>query len=242
MAANQRYGEPIRHDSALKLSVIIPALNEAKNLPKTLAAIGSSDDIEIIVVDGGSQDETVDVAKSFQATLVSAPSGRAMQMNQGAAAATGDILVFLHADTCLPKQWDQWIWQTLDKPKVIAGAFALAIDGRGPGLRLVEWGVGVRSRLFQMPYGDQAIFLTAKVFHDLGGFPDLPIMEDFELVRQLKRRGKVAIVPAAALTSGRRWQRVGILRTTLINQVVVLGYFLGISSQRLVQYYRNWSK
>jgi rSAM/selenodomain-associated transferase 2 len=242
LAANQGNGESIRDDLVLKISVIIPALNEASNLPQTLASVRASHDTEVIVVDGGSQDATIEVAKAFQAKVIAAPPGRAMQMNWGAQAAAGDILLFLHADTRLPPQWDERVQQTLNQPGVVAGAFHLAIEGEEPGLRWVEWGVGVRSRLFQMPYGDQAIFLTAKVFHGLGGFPDLPIMEDFELVRQLRRRGKVAVVPAAVLTSGRRWQQLGILRTTLINQVMVFGYLLGVSLQRLVYYYRNWSK
>jgi hypothetical protein len=105
----------------------------------------------------------------------------------GAAAATGPLLLFLHADTCLPEGFDRTIRQTLAQPGVVAGAFRLAIDGPGRGLRWVEWGVNLRSRLLQMPYGDQAIFLKAEVFHHLGGFPDLPMMEDFELVRRLRK-------------------------------------------------------
>ena len=125
---------------------------------------------------------------------------------------------------------------------MVAGAFDLRIDSEEPSLRLVEWGVGMRSRLFQLPYGDQAIFLTAKVFHELGGFPDLPIMEDFELVRQLKQRGRIAIMPAAVLTSGRRWQKLGVLRTTLVNQLIVAGYFVGVAPHKLMHWYRHWGK
>jgi rSAM/selenodomain-associated transferase 2 len=242
LAANQRDGETIGNDAALKISVIIPALNEAKNLPQTLAAVRTANGIEVVIVDGGSQDETVKVAKSFQAKVIAAPPGRAMQMNWGADAATGDLLLFLHADTRLPQQWDQWVRQILNRPGVVAGAFNLAIAGEGLGLRLVEWGVGVRSRFFQLPYGDQAIFLTAKVFQELGGFPNLPIMEDFELMRQLKQRGRVEITPVAILTSGRRWQKLGVLRTTLINQLIIAGYFLGISPHQLVSWYRQLGK
>jgi len=242
LAANQRDGETIGNDLALKISVIIPTLNEANTLPQTLAAVRKADDVEVIVVDGGSQDETVTIAKSFHAQVIAASPGRARQMNWGANAATGDMLLFLHADTRLPNQWDQWVQPILNRPGVVAGAFKLAIEGEGPGLRLVEWGVGVRSRLFQMPYGDQAIFLTAKVFHELGGFPDLPIMEDFELMGQLKQRGRVEIAPVAILTSGRRWQKLGVLRTTLINQLVIAGYFLGISPHKLVRWYRQLGK
>ena len=130
----------------MKISVIVPALNEVSNLPQTLTAVRTSDDVEVIIVDGGSQDGTVEIAKSFQAKVIAATPGRAMQMNWGADAATGDILLFLHADTRLPPQWDQWVRRNLNRPGVVAGAFQLAIEGEGPGLRLVEWGVRVRSR------------------------------------------------------------------------------------------------
>jgi rSAM/selenodomain-associated transferase 2 len=222
--------------------VIIPTLNEARNLSRVLPVMQNTPQVEVVVVDGGSQDDTVSLAKSFGFKVISTQPGRAGQMNQGARAATGDILLFLHADTYLPDQWDQWVRQTLAQPGVVAGAFDLRIDGEGLGLRLVEWGVGVRSRCFQMPYGDQAIFLPAKGFHELGGFPNLPIMEDFELVRQLRRRGRVAIATPRVTTSGRRWQKLGIWRTTLINQLVIGGYFLGISPQKLVRWYRYWGK
>jgi len=217
-------------------------MNEAEHLSRTLAAAQTAARVEVIVVDGGSQDETVAVATSLGVNVIPSEPGLAGQMNQGAAAATGDLLLFLHADTRLPHRWDQWVRQTLAQPGVVAGAFGLRIDGAGAGLRWVEWGVGVRSRLFQMPYGDQAIFLTAKVFAELGGFPDLPIMEDFELVRQLQSRGRVAIAAAVVITSSRRWQKLGVFRTTLINQLVIGGYFLGVSPAKLVRWYRHWGK
>jgi rSAM/selenodomain-associated transferase 2 len=222
--------------------VIVPTLNEAQNLPRALSVIQNTANAEIIVVDGGSEDETVSIAKAHHANVIPVSPGRAGQMNCGAAAATGDILLFLHADTCLPDRWDYWIRQTLAQPGVVAGAFGLQIDAQSLELRLVEWGVNVRSRLFQFPYGDQAIFLRAQVFHDQGGFPDLPIMEDFELIRQLRRRGRVAIPPAAVTTSGRRWQKLGVLRTTLINQLIIAGYFAGVAPPKLMSWYRPWGK
>ena len=242
MAADQGNYELLGYGASLNISVIIPALNEAHNLPHTLSAVRTADPVEVIVADGGSQDGTVAIAKTFHAKVIAAPPGRAVQMNWGAAAATGDILLFLHADTRLSEGWDHWVRQTLARPQVVMGAFELKIDGKGWGLRLVEGGVGIRSRLFSMPYGDQAIFLPAKIFHDLGGFPNLPIMEDYELVRQLKRRGRVAIAPVSVQTSSRRWQRLGVLRTTAINQVVIAGYFFGVSPQKLVRWYRQQGK
>ena len=121
----------------------------------------------------------------------------------------------------------------------IAGAFNLKINSDRSGLRWVEWGVKVRSKFFNLPYGDQALFLKASTFHELGGFPELPIMEDFVFVRSLSKRGKITIVPASVTTSARRWEQQGIFKTTIINQIMILGYYLGISPDRLKQWYRS---
>lgn len=221
------------------ISVIIPVLNEANRIGSLLERLVDTDNVEIIVVDGGSQDETVTVARSHNVQVISTPPGRACQMNAGAARATGDILLFLHGDTRLPDNFDGLIRQGLQEPKTIAGAFELRIDSQQFGLRLIEQLVNWRSRFFSMPYGDQAIFLKATVFHDIGGFPSLPIMEDFEFIRRLQPLGQITIVPASVLTSGRRWERLGIIQTTLINQLIILGYFGGFSSEKLAQFYKK---
>jgi rSAM/selenodomain-associated transferase 2 len=238
--------ETVNHPLAApnpSISIIIPTLNEAQNLPRTLSTLQTIPSVELIVVDGGSVDDTVSVAESWGIKVIRSPvSGRANQMNLGAAMAQGDILLFLHADTCLPDRFDDLVRQTLMQPKVIGGAFELAIDGQTTGVRLVEWGVKMRSHFCQMPYGDQALFMSANTFRAIGGFPPLPIMEDFELVRRLKRQGRIAIVPKAVLTSGRRWQTLNVFRTTLINQCIILGYILGVSPDRLVIWYRTWGK
>jgi hypothetical protein len=223
--------------SVPKISVIIPVLNEADLIAETLMRLLEQPGLELIVVDGGSQDETVAIAQSLGVTVLQSAPGRAVQMNVGAQAATGKILLFLHVDTCLPSNFERLVEQTLTQPNVVAGAFELAIASNLPGLRWVEWGVKWRSRLLQLPYGDQAIFLTAKMFDQIGGFPELPIMEDFELIRQLQKQGQIAIAPASVVTSGRRWEKLGTLRTTMINQLVVLGYFLGVSPNRIRQWY-----
>jgi rSAM/selenodomain-associated transferase 2 len=231
--------QPLMSTPDRSISIIIPALNEARNLPRTLSVLQTISSVEVIVVDGGSLDDTVSVAETWGTKVLCSPvSGRAHQMNLGAAMAQGNILLFLHADTCLPDGFDDLVRQTLMQPTVVAGAFELAIDGNTPGLRWVEWGVQVRSHLCQMPYGDQALFMTAETFWAIGGFPALPIMEDFALVQQLKQRGRIAIAPGTVITSGRRWQRLNVFRTTVINQLVIIGYLLGVSPVRLAHWYR----
>jgi rSAM/selenodomain-associated transferase 2 len=222
-----------------KISIIIPVLNEALGISTVIKRIGDASDVEIIVVDGGSQDETVNIAKSFSVKLICTTPGRASQMNAGAAIATGDILLFLHGDTILPTNFDTLIREILQDSKVMAGAFELRIDSQRRGVRLIERMVKMRSHFLSMPYGDQAIFLKTAVFHDIGGFPNLPIMEDFELIRCLRKKGKIGIIPAPVITSGRRWEKLGVVKTTLINQLIVAGYFLGIPPEELVGWYRQ---
>lgn len=211
--------------------------NEVGNIKAALASIQPSTNVEAIVVDGGSTDGTVQMMQSLGVKVLSAATGRACQMNQGANAATGEILLFLHADTRLPPGFDNMARKALAQPGTVAGAFALRIDASLKSLRLIEWGVNWRSRWLQMPYGDQAIFLKAETFHALGGFPELPIMEDFELVRRLRHCGRVAIIPVPVVTSARRWLKKGVCKTTLINQIIILAYLLGVSPERIVRWY-----
>jgi hypothetical protein len=224
------------------LSVVVPAFNEENRINPVVQSIRQTALIEIIVVDGGSDDRTVDRAMELGVTVLQTALGRSLQMNAGANAAAGKVLLFLHADTQLPSDFLIWIQQILMQPGTVAGAFELKIDGVQPGLRWVEWGVKWRSRLLQLPYGDQAIFVPAEIFQQTGGFPDLPIMEDFEWVRRLRHLGKIGIAPAPVLTSGRRWQQVGIWRTTWINQLVIAAYFLGLSPDRIARWYRGAGK
>lgn len=220
------------------ISIIIPTLNEGANLQATLAQL-SQVNVEILVVDGGSGDRTVAIAAAFGAKIIKSLPGRSRQMNAGAAAASSEILLFLHADTRLPADFADAVHEILAELGTIAGAFRLRIEGDLAGLRWVERGVNWRSKYLQFPYGDQGIFLRADTFDKIGGFPDLPIMEDFELVRRLRRLGRVAIAPTAVQTSGRRWQKLGVVKTTLINQTVIAGYLLGVSPDRLASWYRQ---
>ncbi|MEG3838958.1 TIGR04283 family arsenosugar biosynthesis glycosyltransferase [Microcoleus sp. herbarium14] len=227
----------------LKISIIIPVLNEANTIARVISTARNAENIEIIVADGGSSDGTVEIAQNRADRAISTAPGRATQMNAGAAASTGDILLFLHADTLLPRGYDSGVRQALAaKPSSVAGAFELKIDGRRLCLRLVETGVNWRSNFLQMPYGDQAIFLSSATFDKIGGFPDLPLMEDFEFVRRLKKQGRIEIVPQSVLTSARRWQQVGVLKTTIINQIVIIAYFLGVSPDRLAFWYKRQKK
>ena len=222
-----------------RISIIIPTLNESKNIQATLASTQASTNVEIIVVDGGSRDDTVDIVESLGVKVIASYKNRARQMNAGAKNATGDILLFLHADTVLPADFDAMIRTALQQPSSVGGAFALRINAPDVGLRLVEWGVKWRSKLFKMPYGDQAIFITKEKFNSIGGFPELAIMEDFELIRHLKTLGKITFIPVPVITSPRRWLKKGILQTTLINQIVIIAYFIGISPEIIRSWYRG---
>ncbi len=224
---------------AINLSVIIPVLNEAETIAQTLQYL-QAPAVEIILVDGGSSDPTVAIAKERGAKFILSPEpGRAIQMNTGAQYASADTLLFLHADTQLPQNYPQLVQETLVKPKTVAGAFLLKINGQNPLLRLIEKGVNARSRFLQMPYGDQGIFLKKETFEKVGGFPLLPIMEDFQLIRTLKKQGKIRLAAASVLTSARRWERLGVIQTTLINQIIIIGYFLGIPPSQLKQWYAS---
>jgi len=220
-----------------RVSVIIPALNEAAHVAATLDGVRKGSPHEIIVVDGGSADETCAFASG--ATVLHSKPGRARQMNAGAARATGNLLLFLHADTLLPDNWTRVVTETLKTPGVVTGSFGFRVAERFPGRWLVEWTTNLRSRWFQNPYGDQTQFLRRALFEELGGFADLPIMEDYELNYRLRKLGRVVTANAAAITSGRRWKRFGVCRTTLTNKVMIAGYHLGVCPHRLARLYQS---
>jgi rSAM/selenodomain-associated transferase 2 len=224
---------------AMLISVIIPALNESATICRSLSRLKDVASLEIIVVDGGSRDNTAALAGTFGAKVVKTAPGKAVQMNAGAAAATGGILVFLHADSVLPGDFNYQIVSALNQKDVAAGAFRLGIDSTRAGIQIIESMTNWRSRYLQLPYGDQALFMRKALFEEIGGFPEIPIMEDFILVRRLKRRGKIAIVAEPVITSARRWQHLGIFKTWLINQLIVMAYYLGISPDRLSRWYRR---
>lgn len=225
------------HVSPPYLSVIIPAINEARQIARTLAA-ASSPDAEIIVSDGGSTDRTVNIASSFGARIVPGKRGRAGQQNRGAAAARGEVLLFLHADTQLPRNYVNHVFETLMDRHTRLGAFRFATDIRTPAMRCIAFFTNLRADWFNLPYGDQGLFLSQRDFAAIGGFPDVPIAEDFYLVRRMSRKGRIAMAPAAVVTSGRRWRRLGPMRTTMINAILVAGILAGVSPERLAPLYR----
>ena len=228
--------EPRTH--SVKLTIIIPTLNEAARLPATLAGLGRPDDVEIIVADGGSTDATPQIARLAGARIVSSKPGKAFQMNRAAGKARGRFLLFLHADTRLPEGHLAEIETILTRPGVTAGAFRFQIDTPGWGFRLIEGVTNLRARFLSTPYGDQGLFVRASTLRRMGGFREIPIMEDFELVRRLARSGKVVISRLPAITAGRRWKRLGLVRTTLLNWTIVLAYWCGVSPVRLAGWYR----
>ena len=223
-----------------RLSVIIPTLNEAPRIAATLAKVGKPDHrLEILLADGGSTDDTVSLAEAWGCrVLTDIHRGRAAQQNAAAAVATGDRLLFLHADTWLPDDYRTQIDESFDAG-AIAGAFRLRIDDKRWRFRWLEWSVFCRSSLLKLPYGDQAIFVDAKSFYALDGFRPMQIMEDFELVRRIQRLGRMQLVDRAVVTSARRWQKKGLIKTTLINQLCILAYYCGIDNRRIARWYRG---
>ncbi len=221
----------------LHISVVIPTLNEQENIAKTIQHAFCDPIHEVLVVDGGSTDHTVAIAESSGAKVLTSLPGRARQMNAGANIATGSILLFIHGDTLLPSTYSQQIVSALAPPEPAAGAFTLSVNLQTPGIRFIESMANIRARIFQMPYGDQGLFLKKQVFQELNGFPDLPFLEDVEMVKRRKKKGKIKIVRQAVLTSGRRWQEKGLIRNTLLNQFIMLAYLLGFSPNRLKGWY-----
>ena len=219
------------------LSVIIPALNEERSVDRTIKA-ARDEDAEIIVVDGGSSDRTCKNAEDAGAKVLTTRKGRALQQNAGADSSRGNVLLFLHADTLLPVRYVDRVFETLLPKRTAGGAFRFKTDCRVPLIRAVEWMTNVRSRFFQLPYGDQALFLKKHLFDSLAGFPEVAIAEDLLLVRALQKYGRIRIAQAEAITSGRRWEHLGVIRTTLINWVIMAGCHLGVSPDSLALLYR----
>ncbi len=222
------------------ITVVIPTLNEAHRIAGALAGLSAAaGDIEIIVADGGSQDGTQSAARRSGAAVIDAPRGRALQQNAGAAQARGRVLLFLHADTRLPEDFADQVFELLMDPRVALGAFRFKSDWDCRPMRCIELAVHLRCALFHLPYGDQAFFLRKPLFEQVGGFPAVPVAEDLLLVRRLARRGRIALAPGAAVTSSRRWRSSGMLRLTLIHALIAGGCLLGVDPGKLAPWRRH---
>jgi len=224
----------------VNLSIIIPVLNEEAEIADTLAALAPlrACGVETIVVDGGSRDRTVALARPLADTVIESARGRAVQMNAGAAAAKpGNVLLFLHADTRLPAEADRLVLDGLARSGRQWGRFDVRISGRHPLLRVVARLMNIRSRLTGVATGDQAIFVTRDLFDAVGGFPDIPLMEDVALSRALRRSGTPLCLRPRALTSGRRWEKEGVVRTIVLMWRLRFAYSLGAEPARLARRY-----
>jgi rSAM/selenodomain-associated transferase 2 len=222
------------------LSIVVPVLNEAGGIEATLAALAPLRErgAEVIVVDGGSRDDTVAIARPLADRIVDGPRGRARQMNAGAAAARAPHLLFLHADTRLPERADALVAAALAALPQAWGRFDVVIEGRSRMLPVVAAMMNLRSRWSGIATGDQAMFMTRAAFEAVGGFPDQPLMEDIELSIRLKRLGAPACLHERVVTSGRRWEQRGVWRTILLMWRLRLLYALGVSADRLAPWYR----
>ncbi|MGH7274116.1 MAG: TIGR04283 family arsenosugar biosynthesis glycosyltransferase [Nitrospiria bacterium] len=221
----------------MKLSVIIPTLNESGLIQRTLQKVRATGANEVIVVDGGSQDLTREMARTLADKIIETPRGRALQLNEGAKAANGDVLLFLHADTDLPPDALAAIGEALTDPQVVGGRFNIQLDRVGWLFGSVAHLVNLRSRLTKIATGDQAIFVRREVFERIGGFPEIPIMEDVEFSRRIKQVGKIACLRNRVVTSARRWEQRGPLKTVFLMWGLRFLYFIGVSPDRLKRLY-----
>ncbi len=225
----------------MTISVIIPVLHEQAVINATIAhlrAIRSDEVVEIIVVDGDADADTLKVIKDGGVRRLAAGAGRAGQMNAGAAGARGDILLFLHADTQLPVDAFGRITGCMEGGRFVGGAFDLGIGSEGLAFRIIENVASLRSRFTRIPYGDQAIFIMRDYFHRIGGYGEMPLMEDVDLMRRIKKEGRaIFIIPEKLSTSGRRWNREGVVRCTFRIWTIMLLYLAGVSPQKLARRY-----
>jgi len=214
-------------------------LNEGEGIAPTLDALADLRALgtEVIVVDGGSRDATIQRARLRADRVISAPRGRALQMNAGAAKATGDVLLFLHADTQLPRDADHVLLNGLERSGRAWGRFNVKIEGRSPLLILVGWLMGLRSRVTGIATGDQAIFVRRDAFQTAGGFPEIPLMEDIALCKRLKRISAPLCLSERVVTSGRRWEKHGVINTIVLMWRLRLAYYFGADPNELAQQY-----
>ena len=233
-----------RKYSEYNFSIIVPVLNEQDQINSFLDKINGQNNngnFEIIIVDGDSQGGTINAVRDNSVIRLTSPKGRGRQMNAAAAAARGEIFIFLHADTTLPDNALEKISLALQNTDYVGGAFDLKIDSDRLFLRYISVRASLRSRWNRIPYGDQAIFIRKEYFDEIGGFKEIPLMEDVDLMRRIKKDGrKIVILPDKVTTSARKWESDGALYTTMRNQILVRLFYLGVSPHKLAKYY--WRK
>lgn len=212
-------------------------LNEEENLGKAAASAWKAGADEVIVVDGGSDDRTIEIARQHDSKVLSCDAGRAAQQNSGASQADGEVLLFLHADNWLADSCLEQVRDALKNDQRLAGAFHQKIAASGIGFRLLERGNAARVRLLGLPYGDQAIFIRRATFEELGGFPEVRLMEDLLLMKKLRRSVRPVLLPGPLHVSARRWQQNGVVRQTMRNWSLLTAYKLGCSPDRLARFY-----
>jgi rSAM/selenodomain-associated transferase 2 len=223
----------------MSISIIIPVLNEAPGIVQALVALGPLRQAghEVILIDGGSRDDTILLSEAYADQIIRAPRGRSVQMNAGAKLAGGEILLFLHGDTFLPKGADRLIIEGMDRKGTKWGRFDVTLSGVHLLLRLIEFLMNWRSRLFQIATGDQAIFVKRDLFEAIGGFPEIDLMEDIALSRILKKHGRPLCLRQRVVTSSRRWEEKGLFRTIFLMWFLRLAYFFNINPKRLAKLY-----
>ncbi len=229
-----------------RISVIIPAVDEEASIARAIGSCREAGPCEVIVVDGGSRDRTVEIAHGLADAVIGAPRGRAAQMNAGAAVAGGEALLFLHADTLLPGGSMPAVLCALRDTAVTGGAFRLRLAPSPGASRYVRAMLGITGRMIgaraavsRSYSGDQAIFARTEAFRGIGGYPEIPLMEDVELARRMRRAGKTVLLPLRVETSGRRWEAWGPLRTVLLMWRLRIGYFLGWTPSQCAEAYRR---
>ncbi len=245
----QRLGCTCRRRSEVmpgRISVIIPALDEEASIATAIRSCREAGPCEVIVVDGGSGDRTVEIARGRADAVIPAPRGRAAQMNAGASIASGEILLFLHADTLLPRGSVTAVLAALQDPAAIGGAFRVRLAASlganryiRTALGITGWMIGARGAVSRSYSGDQAIFVRTQAFRTFGGYPEIPLMEDIELSRRMRRTGRTILLPLRVESSGRRWEAWGPLRTILFMWRLRVGYLLGRTPSRCAEAYRR---
>jgi len=223
----------------VNISVIIPVLNEEKTIASTLDALARPAPYEIILVDGGSTDRTAEICRRYDVEVLVTDRGRARQMNLGARDASGDVLLFLHADTRLPASALSDISESLSDTRYVGGRFDIELDGKHWMLKVIGRLISYRSRISKVGTGDQAIFVRREIFERIGGYPEVPFMEDIAFCRTLKSLGKIACLRSCVITSARRWEIDGVWRTILRMWILKLLYLAGVSPSRLERFYAD---